>query len=79
MATKERQTKIRRFGNSLGVVLGLEVVKELSLEEGDDLSINVEQGKLVLSPYDEDFAAVVEANKESHRKFRNAYKELANR
>lgn len=69
--------KIRQIGNSAGVILPREELERLRLGIGDELSIRKSENGLELSPYDENFSKRVEALENSHRKFRNAYKELA--
>jgi len=69
--------KIRRVGNSAGVILPKDELERLGLKVGDDLAIRQSENGLELSPYDDDFARRVRAFERSHRKFRNAYRELA--
>jgi len=69
--------KIRRVGNSAGVILPKDELDRLRLKIGDDLAIRRSENGLELSPYDDGFARRVRALERSHRKFRNAYRELA--
>lgn len=69
--------KIRKVGNSAGVILPKEELERLHLKVGDGLAIRQSDNGLELSPYDDDFARRVRALERSHRKFRNAYRELA--
>lgn len=50
------QLKVRKIGNSLGVVLPKEVVQALRAAEGDTLHLTeAAEGGFQLSPYDPDF------------------------
>lgn len=42
-------TRIKRIGNSRGVVIPSEILRELSLSERDSLDIRTEEGKIILS------------------------------
>ena len=54
-----------------------EELERLHLKIGDELAIRPSENGLELSPYDDGFARRVQAIERSHRKFRNAYRELA--
>lgn len=69
--------KIRPIGNSACVILPKDELDRLQLKVGDELSVMQTKNGLELSPYDEDFARRVRVFERSHRKFRNAYRELA--
>jgi antitoxin MazE len=69
--------KIRPIGGSAGVILPKAELDRLHLAVGDELAVTQSENGLVLSPYDKDFARRVRAFERSHRKFRNAYRELA--
>lgn len=43
-------TRIRKIGNSKGVILPAEITRELDLQVGDDLDVVVVADKLVLYP-----------------------------
>lgn len=43
-------TKIKRIGNSRGVIIPAEILREFSLSEQDALDIRVEKGRIVLTP-----------------------------
>ena len=71
--------KVRRVGNSLGVILTKDVVKSLGVAEGDELfAIRTPEG-IRLTPYDPDFAAVIESTRDYMRRHRHALHELAKR
>jgi putative addiction module antidote len=69
--------KIRRVGNSRGVVLPKSLLEELALAEGDQLFVTKTPDGLLLSPYDPDFARGVELFEEGRRQYRTALHELA--
>ncbi len=41
---------IRRMGNSAGIILPKPVLTELGVQAGDDLSLTLEKGRVVLVP-----------------------------
>jgi antitoxin MazE len=41
---------VRRMGNSAGIILPKPVLTELGVEAGDDLSLTLEKGRVVLMP-----------------------------
>ena len=45
----KRTTRITRIGNSRGVIIPAEVLRELSLSEADRVEISTEDGKIILS------------------------------
>jgi len=69
--------KIRKVGSSAGVILPKDLLDQLKLKVGDELAVVPSDGGLELSPYDADFSRRVRLFERSHRKFRNAYRELA--
>lgn len=71
--------KVRKVGNSLGVILTKDVVESLGVAEGDELfAIRTPDG-IRLTPYDPDFAEAVESTRDYMRRHRNAMRELAKR
>lgn len=70
--------KVRRVGNSLGLILPRPTLEELGVEEGDELfAVRDGKGGLRLTPYDPDFAEAVEDAREFMHTHRNAFRELA--
>ena len=45
----KRSTRILRIGNSRGVIIPAEVLRELSLSELDRLDVSTEDGRIILS------------------------------
>jgi len=70
-------TRIRKIGNSLGVILPREELNRLHLSVGDDLTIVRTDKGLEISPYDPGFDMKLKAFERSRRKYRNALRELA--
>ncbi len=71
--------KIRKIGTSLGLVLPKELLAELGVGEGDKLYPVRTPDGVTLSPYDPEFAEVLEDNRDYMRRHRNAMRELAKR
>ena len=71
--------KVRKVGNSLGVILAKDVIEALGVAEGDELfAIRTSDG-IRLTPYDPDFANAIESTRDYMRRHRNALRELAKR
>jgi putative addiction module antidote len=71
--------KVRKVGNSLGVILTRDVVESLGVAEGDQLfAVRTVEG-IRLTSYDPDFAAAVESNRDYMRRHRDAMHELSKR
>lgn len=70
-------TKIRKIGNSLGVILPREELNHLHLSDGDELTIVRTDKGIEISPYDQEFDMKLKAFDRSRRKYRNALRELA--
>jgi len=70
--------RIKRIGNSLGLILPRELLARLNLKEGDALHV-VEQTEraLKLSPYDPKHAKAMEIARQVFREYADTFKELA--
>ena len=72
------ELKVRRFGNSLGVVLPKEVINRLRTGEGERLFlIEAADGDYRLTPYDPAFEKKIEKAEEIMKRYRNALHALA--
>ena len=71
--------KIRKIGNSLGVVLPKEVLAKLRAEEGDEVHFTESPEGFRLTPYDAEFERQMEMAERVMRKHRDALHELAKR
>ncbi len=70
-------TKLRRIGNGLGVLLPKEIIARLRVEEGSTLTISETEKGIELSPFDADFSDQVEAFRRIEPRHRNSLRELA--
>jgi len=69
--------KVRKVGNSLGVILTKDVVESLGVAEGDELfAIRTPDG-IRLTPYDPNFATAIESTRDYMRRHRDALHELS--
>jgi len=71
--------KIRKVGNSLGLVLPKEVVARLKVGEGDTVYLTDAKDGYRITPMDAGFAAQMAAAEEIMREDRDVLRELANR
>lgn len=69
--------KVRKIGNSLGVILPKEALAMLSVDDGDEIVMSPTANGASLQSNDEVFEAAMKAFERSKKKFKNAYKELA--
>ncbi|MGO9744269.1 MAG: AbrB/MazE/SpoVT family DNA-binding domain-containing protein [Roseiarcus sp.] len=70
--------RVRKIGNSVGVLLPKELLARLGLEAGDRLHIvEAADRVLKLSPYDPTHARAMEIARRSFRDYANTYKALA--
>ena len=74
MATTVR---LRKIGNSLGVILPKEVAEQMHVREGDTLHVVTDADGAHLTPYDPNFDAAMKAFAKTRRKYRNALRALA--
>jgi putative addiction module antidote len=70
-------TKIIAIGNSAGIILPKETLARLNLAKGDTLYLNETPAGFQISPYDEEFAAKMEVADRVVRRYRDAFKKLA--
>ncbi|MGA8835351.1 MAG: AbrB/MazE/SpoVT family DNA-binding domain-containing protein [Candidatus Sulfotelmatobacter sp.] len=70
--------KIRKFGNSLGVVLPKEVIQRLRTGEGEQVFlIDADGGDYRLTPYDPAFQKKMEKAEQIMGRYRNTLHSLA--
>ncbi len=72
-----KKLKVRKIGNSLGVILPKEVLDDLRLEEGDSLDYLTNKKELRLFASNPNFAEEMKVFKSLSRRYRNALGELA--
>ncbi len=72
------ELKIRKVGNSLGLVLPREAVSRLDLKENSRLYLSeAPGGSYRLTPYDPEFEKQMEIAEEGMRRYRNTLRALA--
>lgn len=69
--------KVRKIGNSLGVVLPKEALSHLHVEEGDTLTLTEAQDGVRLTAADPNFTETMEVFESLSRRYRNTLRELA--
>ena len=70
--------KVRKIGNSCGVVLPKEVLGRLRVKEGDRLFlIETADGAYRITPYDPEFERQMELAEEGMARYRNTLRALA--
>lgn len=74
---KGRTLKVRRVGNSLGVVLPKEVLAKLKVGEGDELTVSDTPDGVALTAFDEETRLQLEIARDVMARYRNALRELA--
>lgn len=72
-----KPVKLRKIGGSHGIVFPKEVLSQLGVEEGSELFFVRTPDGVEVTPYDPDFAKVVEDSRRYMRRHRNAMRELA--
>lgn len=71
--------KVRKVGNSLGVVLTKDIVESLGVTEGDELFAVRSLEGIRLTPFDPDFAKAIDSTRDYMRRHRDALHELSKR
>jgi len=70
--------KVRKIGNSCGVVLPKEALGRLRVKEGDRLFlIETADGAYRITPYDPEFERQIELAEEGMARYRNTLRALA--
>lgn len=72
------KTKVRRIGNSYGIILPKEACALMKVKEGDVLYLTeAPEGSVHLSPADRTFEQMLKIAERGMRRYRNALRELA--
>ncbi len=71
------ELKLRKIGNSLGIVLPKEALAHLKVEEGDSLTLTEASDGLRLTVSDAEFSKTMAVFESLNRRYRNTLKELA--
>jgi putative addiction module antidote len=69
--------KVRKIGNSLGLVLPQEALTRLRVREGDELLLTDSSEGMRLSPHDAEFEQKMAIAERLCRKYRDTMQELA--
>lgn len=69
--------KLRKFGNSIGVILPKELLARLKVDEGDVIHITESTDGYRISSFDPSFEETMKAFEDTYGQYRNAFKELA--
>ena len=71
------QVRIRKIGNSLGVILPAEATAALKVAEGDKLFLTQSPEGFRVTPYDPAFERQMKVAGKGMKKYRNTLRELA--
>jgi len=71
------QVKLRKIGNSVGIVIPADALARKQIGEGDVLILSDTPDGFRLDVYDKDVADQVEAGRSVAKKYRNTLRELA--
>lgn len=77
MSKPIQRVKLRKVGNSIGITLPKEALAQLRMTEGDEVSVQVIDGRLIVSNESPEFERELQALEESIHEFRDTYRELA--
>ena len=70
--------KLRKVGNSIGIVLPKEALAHLKVTEGDTICVtDAADGSLRISPANAEFTQQMEVAEDIIRRYRNTLRELA--
>jgi putative addiction module antidote len=72
-----KEVTIRQYGGSLGATLPKAMADRLNLKAGDKAYVVETEHGILITPYDPDFLAVMEAEGEFSKQYQNALRELA--
>jgi putative addiction module antidote len=72
------EIKVRKIGNSIGLLLPKETAQELGIAEGESLFLcRAPEGRFYLTAYDPEFDKQMVIARKGMRKYRNTFRELA--
>ena len=71
------ELKLRKVGNSVGIVLPKEALAHLKVNEGDTLTLTEAQDGVRLSASNPEFAKTMAVVESLNRRYRNTLRELA--
>lgn len=72
------QTKARKIGNSVGIIIPKEALEQMNLRDGDSVYLTLSgDGAYRITPFDPEFGRQMQASDSVIARYRNALKELA--
>ena len=71
------QARIRKIGNSLGIIIPEKVLSQMNIDEGDVVNIIDSDKGVLITPFDQDFEDIQKSYKAFSKKYRNALSALA--
>ncbi len=72
------KTKVRKIGNSLGIVLPKEAIQAMKVREGSELYITeAPEDSIRITPSNENFKRTLDVARRGMDRYRNALRELA--
>ena len=71
------ELKLRKVGNSVGLVLPREALAHLKVEEGDTVTLTESQDGMRLTASNPEFAKTMAVFESLNRRYRNTLRELA--
>jgi antitoxin MazE len=69
--------KLRKIGNSYGLVVPKDVLDRYSIEEGQELTLIETENGFAVTPYDVGFEKAMKVLSRGMKEYRNALRELA--
>lgn len=69
--------KIRKVGNSLGVILPAEALQLLRAREGESLHLTETPDGVMITPYDPEFESAMDVAEDFMARYRNTLRELS--
>jgi putative addiction module antidote len=70
-------TKVIAIGNSAGIILPKETLARMNVKKGDTVFLQETSAGIQVSPFDEEFSAKMEVAEQVIRRYRDAFKRLA--
>ena len=72
-----KQLKVRKIGNSTGVILPKDVLAELGVREGDELTLTKTPDGFTIGNRDEKFKRTMEIAEKGMKQYRNTLRKLS--
>jgi putative addiction module antidote len=73
-----QEVKLRKIGNSVGIVLSKEVLSKMHAKDGDSVYLTEgADGEIRMTPYNPEFAKKIQVAESLIGRYRNTLKELA--